>query len=170
MNCTMARQQMALRVGNDLSQSGVFQVERHLLTCPQCRELYERLEESSEVLVAMNSAPPEQLGKTSLLARIEAQLPEPALEEEEFVPRYSRFFDGALRVSVIAASVMLMVSYLPSFLAQQNPRQAMQVQGRWSAELFPASTVRYYPDMSWQSLEQLEPVEEGGEALRNVSY
>ena len=165
MNCTTARQQMALRVGNDLSQSGVFQVERHLLTCPQCRELYEQLVDSSEILVAANTTVPKE-PRTSLLPLIEAQLPELAPLDVAF--RFSRFLDGALRVSVVAVAAMVVATLLPDFVAQHSVQQP--VSRRVNLGPQPASIVRYYPDSSWQTLEHLEPVEDGGEALRNVSY
>jgi len=60
MNCRRTRRFLALWAGSDLEQRECQVAERHLAVCPECREIWERLQQSQQVLEQARSAPFEE--------------------------------------------------------------------------------------------------------------
>lgn len=50
MNCKQAHDDIALYVGNDLSDTAVQRLERHLAQCPSCKKHYQNMSESWKML------------------------------------------------------------------------------------------------------------------------
>jgi hypothetical protein len=60
INCRRTRRLLALWVGNDLEQRECQVAERHLAVCLGCRQVWERLQQSQQVLERVRSAPFEE--------------------------------------------------------------------------------------------------------------
>jgi hypothetical protein len=56
INCRRTRRLLALWAGNDLEQRECQAAERHLAVCPGCREVWERLQQSQQVLERVRPA------------------------------------------------------------------------------------------------------------------
>jgi len=59
LNCRKTRRLLALSAGNDLEERELPGAERHLAVCPRCREVWERLRHSQQVLERVSAAPVE---------------------------------------------------------------------------------------------------------------
>jgi hypothetical protein len=57
INCRRIRRLLALSAGNDLEQRECHVAERHLAVCPECREVWERLQQSQQVLERASPVP-----------------------------------------------------------------------------------------------------------------
>ena len=60
INCHRVRRLLALWAGSDLEQRESQVAERHLAVCPRCREVWERLQQSQQVLERVRAAPFEE--------------------------------------------------------------------------------------------------------------
>lgn len=60
INCRRTRRILALWAGNDLEQCECQVAERHLAVCPSCREVWERLQQSQQLLEKVRPAPFEE--------------------------------------------------------------------------------------------------------------
>jgi anti-sigma factor RsiW len=56
--CRETQHILALSVGNDLGQHHQEEIERHLATCPACREISRELQQSQQALNSMPANPP----------------------------------------------------------------------------------------------------------------
>ena len=56
MKCKQAKQSMALSVGRDLDESSNRELQRHVTSCPPCRDYFGRLRESTSVLQQASEA------------------------------------------------------------------------------------------------------------------
>lgn len=167
MNCTIARRQMALKVGNDLNPNESQDVDQHLQECLDCRAAYEELLANAELLSVFSATtlPASEASVCiNVLSKInqQSELVRPA---RQWVLYCNQF----LKVAVATAAAAVLVSVIPDIVMTRQSRIAVRQQFDVRSQQ-PSSVVRYYSDPSWQSLEQLEPLEIGGEALRNVSY
>jgi hypothetical protein len=61
INCRKIRRLLALSAGNDLEQRECQAAERHLAVCPACRDVWERLQQSQQVLERVRPAPFEEV-------------------------------------------------------------------------------------------------------------
>ena len=55
--CRRMRNLLALWVGNDLDESHQFTVRRHVIECPSCRDYWQQLQASQQVIEASRFAP-----------------------------------------------------------------------------------------------------------------
>ena len=165
MNCTIARQQIALWVGDDLSQSAVMSLTSHVDNCSSCHEYREELFHSTDVLVTFNSQSLPDRKRDSVWSAVKEQLPSQVSE------RASR---GRFMVQVVAP---LMVVAGLVFLAIMSPLVgaspvALQVGEKPHLDQLPRGFAPHYPDPTWRSLKGLEDPDYSPKTdrLRNVGY
>jgi Putative zinc-finger len=56
-NCRNVRRLLALWAGNDLVEAGQVEAQRHLASCPECREQWNRLQTAHATVDALRAAP-----------------------------------------------------------------------------------------------------------------
>ncbi|MGE5195228.1 MAG: hypothetical protein ACM3U2_22265 [Deltaproteobacteria bacterium] len=62
LNCRKTRRLLALSAGNDVEERDLAGAQRHLAVCPQCREVWQALRQSQQVLEQVRAAPAEGKG------------------------------------------------------------------------------------------------------------
>jgi hypothetical protein len=114
LNCRKTRRLLALAAGNDLDERELAGAERHLAVCPQCRQVWQGLQQTQQALEQVRAAP-----------MAESNLPAPSLWPA--VARHVRTIDaqaatadwrgwlpaGALAAACLAV-VMVALPDLPS--------------------------------------------------------
>jgi hypothetical protein len=164
MNCRTARKQIALWVGNDLSQSAIESLEHHIENCPKCQERAEALLSSSDVLLTFNTETVRS-PSDSVWDRVREKI------EED--PRREARRSGRMTGGLFLAAAMLLIAVLPDLIATP-PTPSIHGHG---VEAFTPKGIKspdyspYYPDPTWRELEVLNDgsarVESKG---RNASY
>jgi len=107
--CRKVRHSLALWVGNDLDDAGRLAAQRHLATCPSCREEWQRLQSGHATIESLRTSrrepPPEVSVWPSVAMQIRAISEEPVeVEWRDWLP------SGAL-----AAACLTLILTLPQW-------------------------------------------------------
>lgn len=146
MNCRRARKQIALWVGNDLSQSAIESLELHIENCPECQERAEALLSSSDVLLAFNSQTVRSTSD-SVWDGVRQQIEDDPSRERR---RSARVTGG-----LFLAAAMLLLAVLPDLFATP-PVRAIPVGDSVPSVILPPEYSPFYPDPTWRELETLK--------------
>lgn len=165
MNCKIARQQIALWVGDDLSLVAVTSLISHVDSCPSCGEFREKLRHSTDVLDAFNSQSLPERKSDSVWNAVREQLPS---QVPERAPR-GRFVVQVVAPVGVAAALVFLAIMPPMSVASP---QAMQVGEKPNLDALPPGLAPYYPDPTWQILKGLEDpgFSSRSDRIRNVGY
>jgi len=115
MSCKQFKSQIALWVGNDLDDSSVGSVQRHLAVCDDCRRHWQAMKSCFKSLQRPRDEPP-QVEHRALWPRMA-----PRIAQIENARQRQRFNGWAAAASVIAACCVL-VTYAITY--QPPPRQS----------------------------------------------
>jgi hypothetical protein len=165
MNCTIARQQIALWVGDDLSHSAVTSLITHVDNCSPCHEFREELLHSTDVLATFNTQSLPERKSDSVWNAVKEQLPSQVPERS----RRGRFMVQVVApLTVVAALVFL--ALMPPLT--DSSAHAMQVGEKPNLDALPRGFEPYYPDPTWRSLQGLvnPDYKPEDDRFRNVGY
>ena len=160
VSCRVARKQIPLWVGYDLSQSAVESLEDHIENCSGCQEHAEVLLSSSEVLLAFNSETARS-SSDSVWDGVRLKIGEDPQRER----RRSRQLSGGL----LLAAVLLLLAVLPDFFATA-PVRVVPVSDAPPSVVLPSEYAPFYPDSSWRKLELLDGPSVGRPVARNAAF
>lgn len=151
MNCRTARKQIALWVGNDLSQSAIESLEHHIENCPKCQERAEALLSSSDVLLAFN---------TETVRSPSDSVWDGVRQKIEEDPRREARRSGRITGGLFLAAAMLLIAVLPDLIATP-PAPSVSGYGVDEGSFAPKVILSpdyspYYPDPTWRELESLK--------------
>lgn len=110
MRCKHARHEIALSIGKDLAESAERKLQRHLATCPDCRDYRREMEEGLSVLQEAGDEPHHRSIWSSVENRL-AELPE---------PRAWQSFSLAPAFAVVAACLIMYVSVDSAWVSRQS--------------------------------------------------
>lgn len=161
MNCRTARKQIALLVGDDLSQPEAAELMVHLRACPECAENRREMGASSGVLSACNDEPVRR-DHESLWPDVRANLQ----VMEAYQPPRRRLAPGSVMAVAVAVCVTF-AAIAPDLFHADRPAfsgQTMPVSTTGEADrseylpllLIHDDYVPVYSDPSWQALELLQ--------------
>jgi hypothetical protein len=164
MKCKIARQQIALWVGDDLGHSAVASLIAHVDDCLPCREYREDLLHSTDVLDAFNSQSLPERKSDSVWNSVREQLPSQVADSSLRV----RFIVKVVAPVLVVAGVIFLAIMPP--LVGASP-QAMQVGEKPNLDL-PRGFAPHYPDPTWRVLKGLEDPSYSPrtDRMRNVGY
>lgn len=164
MNCRTAKKQIALWVGNDLSQSAIESLEHHIENCPKCQDRAEALLSSSDVLLAFN---------TETVRSPSDSVWDGVRQKIEEDPRRDTRRSGQITGALFLAAAMLLIAVLPDLIATP-PSPSITGQG---VDAFAPKVIMspdyspYYPDPTWRELESLKEASTKSKSKgRNTSY
>jgi hypothetical protein len=92
LNCRKTRRLLALSAGNDVEERDLAGTERHLAVCPACREVWQGLRQSQQVLEQVVAAPVADLGAIASHGPAGSVWPPPAIWPS--VARHLRTIDA----------------------------------------------------------------------------
>ena len=143
MDCKTARHQVALLVGQDLPEADAVQLQRHLATCPPCREQRTRLQTTFDrVLSVAESANDNSPGLwPAISSAIRVRGVSPGLN--------ARQFNGWVAGLAVAATLLAMVTisqHLPTASYDYGPDiQAQPIGGPPRSHINQARPGNYQP-------------------------
>lgn len=160
MKCSSARRNLALSVGDDLSQLELADLRQHLSLCAACRQFSAGLSDSRQALDALRTGKP--ASGLSVWPKLQVRLVRDA--RKQVTRSYLR--DGVAFAAILA--VCLTVAVLPDWLMLGGAAQPVQpvrfnsdisthpvgLSGE-TLELPTGQFERLYADPSWQKLDEL---------------
>jgi len=109
INCRRTRRLLALWAGSDLEHRECQVAERHLAVCPKCREVWERLRQSQQVLEGFRPAPLEEWERSlSVWPAVARHIP--SIDDQVIVPNWRDWLPAG---AVAAACLGIIVLTLP---------------------------------------------------------
>lgn len=160
MSCRAARKQIALWVGDDLSQSAIESLEKHIENCSECQERSEALLSSSEILLAFN---------TQTARSPSDSVWDGVREEIEADPRRERRRSHQVTGGLLLSAALLLLAVLPDLFATP-PARVIPVGDAAPAIILPPEYAPYYPDPTWEELETLDNSASGRGTARNAAF
>jgi len=156
----VARKQIPLWVGDDLSQSVVESLEDHIENCPECQQHAEVLLSSSEILLAFNSETARS-SSDSVWDGVRLKIGEDRQPDRG----HSRQWAGGM----LLVAALLLLAVLPDFSAVA-PVRTIPVSDAPSPVGLPAEYAPFYPDSSWSKLELLDGPASERPVARNAAF
>lgn len=117
MNCKQAKQEMALCAGRDLDECAEQQLRRHLSSCPDCRDQWQRIQTATQILQrAAETDPP--VGEVRLWSDVSTALDQ--LERERSHAPAGR---TPLWIPVVAVAALVMAAVSMLHTLSPEPEQ-----------------------------------------------
>ena len=110
MNCRESRFQLALFVGGDLDESSGVGLQRHLATCPECRDHHERLDSVMQQVERSESEAPALVHRKSVWPQLAAVI---KVREQDRTRRFNGWVAG-FAVAAMALAAVTISQNLPS--------------------------------------------------------
>jgi len=126
LNCRKVQRLLALWSGNDIDEAGRVGAERHMASCPNCRESWARLNSGRQALEQMRTAESAPL-TASIWPALERQIL--VIDQEAATANWR----GWLPVGALAAACLAIVVGIPS---GQGPQTAYTPSGSASIPVF----------------------------------
>lgn len=118
MTCAKRRQQIALWVGNDLSEAEIREVRKHVLECPDCQTYHEEMKCCSEALtVCAESRTPVDM--PSIWPTVMAQLE--TTRQPQGGSIWRRSFGFVAKVAVVVVVLVFVTNYHESLESPNSP-------------------------------------------------
>lgn len=164
MNCRRAQSNIALWAGNDLDETDLPCLQRHLEACPECREYKEQMHALMQLVEECPLR--DEVDEASKSAVEHSLWPSLSTRLVETPPRRSDRFNGwvpAVAVAVVCLAMVLIASPPQASSPHEAPQASVESEGGWSGEVQEAGfseTARSPASQRIQEPIQIFPVRE----------